>query len=91
MGVPSAVLVEEEEKCLCLPLNPDYIDNPQASSASFYSVLHGGEYDTWGGPHNDLEDHNVACAVCLASTRAAMIMVPAKTQCPMATRGVSRI
>ena len=48
---------------LCLPLNPDYIDSPRATSASFYSVLHGGENDTWGGPHNDLGDHNVACAI----------------------------
>ena len=67
---------------LCLPLNPDYIDNPRASNGSFYSVLHGGEYDTHNGPLTDLREHNVACAVCLASTRAAMIMVPAKTQCP---------
>ena len=67
---------------LCLPLNPDYINNPRATSASFYSVLHGGEYDTFDGPHNDLGNHNVPCAVCLASTRAAMTMVPAKTQCP---------
>ena len=67
---------------LCLPLNPDYIDNPRANNGSFYSVLHGGEYDTWGGPQNDLGNHNVACAVCLASTRAAMTMVPAKIQCP---------
>ena len=67
---------------LCLPLNPDYIDNPRASNAAYFSVLHGGEYDTFDGPHNDLVNQNVPCAVCLASTRAAMIMYPAKTQCP---------
>ena len=65
-----------------MPLNPDYINDTRANSASYYSVLHGGEYDTWGGPLNDLGNHNVACAVCLASTRAAMTMVPAKIQCP---------
>ena len=59
---------------LCLPLDPDYIDNPRATNADFFSVLHGGEYDTRNGPHDDLRDQNVACAVCLASTRAAMIM-----------------
>jgi hypothetical protein len=64
----------------CLPIS--YINDTQASSAAYYSVLYGGEYDTWGGPHNGLGDHNIACAVCLASTRAAMTMVPAKTQCP---------
>ena len=67
---------------LCLPLNPDYINNTRATSASFYSVLHGGEYDTWGGPQDSLGNQNVACAVCLASNRSAMTMVPAKTQCP---------
>ena len=79
LGVASTVLVEEEEKSF---LNPDYI-NGTRTIASFYSVLHGGEYDTWGGPHNDLGNHNVPCAVCLASTRATMTMVPAKTQCPI--------
>ena len=68
MGVPTAVLVEEEEKSFVCHLIPTSIDNPRASSASFYSVLHGGEYDTFDGPHNDLGDHNVPCAVCLAST-----------------------
>ena len=67
---------------LCLPLNPDYISNSQSTSASFYSTLHGAEYDTNNGPHDNLVDHNVACAVCLASARSAMTMVPAKTQCP---------
>ena len=27
-------------------------------------------------------DHNVPCAVCYASTRAAVMMIPAKTTCP---------
>ena len=67
---------------LCLPLNPDYISNSQSTNASFYSTLHGAEYDTANGPHDSLFNHNVACVVCLASTRSAMTMVPAKTQCP---------
>ena len=67
---------------LCLPLDPDYINNARSSSASYYSTLHGAEYDTFNGPQSNLANHNVACAVCLASTRAAMTMVPAKTQCP---------
>ena len=67
---------------LCLPSNPDYIDDPRSTLAAFFSVLHGGEYDTWAGPQNDLGNHNVACAVCLAPTRSAMAMIPAKTQCP---------
>ena len=34
------------------------------------------------GPHLNLYDQNIPCTVCYASTRAAMIMVPAKTECP---------
>ena len=40
-------------------------------------------YETHNGPHhNNIFEQNVPCAVCYASTRAAMIMIPAKTQCP---------
>ena len=41
--------------------------------------LYGAEYQT--GPPN-ICDHNVSCAVCYASTRVAVTMIPAKTQCP---------
>ena len=67
---------------LCLPLDPDYINAARSTSAAFYSTLHGAEYETQGGPHHNLYQQNVPCAVCYASTRAAMIMIPAKTQCP---------
>ena len=67
---------------LCLPLDPDYITAPRSTSASYISTLHGAEYQTHNGPLHNILDQNVPCAVCYASTRAAMIMVPAKTQCP---------
>ena len=68
---------------LCLPLDPDYIDAPRSTSTSiYYSTLHGAEYELHNGPLHNLFEHNVPCAVCYASTRATMIMVPAKTQCP---------
>ena len=67
---------------LCLPDDPDYISDPRSTSASHVSNLHGAEYETVNGPHHNLNDQNVPCAVCYASTRAAMIMVPAKTECP---------
>ena len=67
---------------LCLPLDPDYINASQSTSANFFSTIQGAEYQTLNGPHNNLYNHNVPCAVCYASTRAAMIMIPAKTQCP---------
>ena len=67
---------------LCLPLDPDYINVARSTSATLYSTLHGAEYQTQDGPHHNLYNQNVPCAVCYASTRAAMIMIPAKTQCP---------
>ena len=67
---------------LCLPADPDYIDSPQSTSATYFSTLHGAEYQTLNGPHHNLYEHNVPCAVCYASTKVAMIMVPAKTVCP---------
>ena len=66
---------------LCLPLDPDYISDSR-SITSYSSTLHGAEYQTANGPHHNLHNHNVPCAVCYTSTRAAMIMVPAKTECP---------
>ena len=67
---------------LCLPLDPDYI-NTQVTTTNIYSNLTGVEYHVGGnGPLQNLRNHNVPCAVCYASTRAAMIMVPAKTVCP---------
>ena len=32
--------------------------------------------------HSKLHNHNVPCAVCYASTRVAVTMIPAKTRCP---------
>ena len=67
---------------LCLPLDPDYINAPQSTSTTRFSTLYGAEYQTHNGPHHNIFNQNVPCAVCYASTRVAMIMVPAKTQCP---------
>ena len=65
---------------LCLPLDPDYINAPRSASATLYSTIHGAEYQTRDGPHHNLFNQNVPCTVCYASTRAAMIMVPAKSE-----------
>ena len=67
---------------LCLPDDPDYISDPKSTSASYTSTIYGAEYQTLNGPLHSLHDYNVLCAVCYASTRAAMIMIPAKTECP---------
>ena len=47
------------------------------------SPVYGAEYELWGGgPLKAVFQHNVPCAVCYASTRVAVTMIPAKTQCP---------
>ena len=67
---------------ICLPNNPNYLTSKNGVQG--YSPLHGAEYETPSGsqPLGPLNNHNVPCAVCYVSTRAAMLMIPAKTQCP---------
>ena len=67
---------------LCLPTDPDYINDPRSTGGPPISSLHGVEYHAINGPNQNVYEHNVPCAVCYASTRTAMIMIPAKTQCP---------
>ena len=40
------------------------------------------EYQPRGGPLRAVNNHNVPCAVCYASTRVAVTMIPAKTWFP---------
>ena len=66
---------------ICLPDNPDYLTG--RNGVTGLNPLHGAEYEALGGqPFRHLDNHNVPCAVCYASTRVAMLMIPAKTQCP---------
>ena len=44
--------------------------------------MYGAEYETGGMPLSTVNNHNVPCAVCYASTRMAVTMIPAKTRCP---------
>ena len=68
---------------LCMPSDPDYLEyEPGVQGAS---NVYGAEYQPWaGGPLRAVHDHNVPCAVCYASTRVAVTMIPAKTRCPSA-------
>ena len=66
---------------LCMPDNPDYLS--YRPGVQGYNYVYGTEYETGGGnPLRAVNDHNVPCAVCYASTRVAVTMIPAKTQCP---------
>ena len=63
---------------LCMPSDPDYTLRYQ-NGVQGHSPLYGTEYQS---PVQGKSDHNVPCAVCLASTRETVLMLPAKTSCP---------
>ena len=65
---------------LCMPDDPDYLRYQPGVQGDNY--VYGTEYETSGGPLSAVYQHNVPCAVCYASTRAAVTMIPAKTRCP---------
>ena len=74
---------------LCLPDDPDYNfpGSIDLSSSSVKSVVQGAEYEAdnsiSGNPIEHLDDHNVPCAVCDVPIRSRVIMIPAKTTCPL--------
>ena len=65
---------------LCMPNDPDYLTYQPGVQG--FSPVYGAEYHSFSGPLQGVHDHNVPCAVCYASTRVAVTMIPAKTQCP---------
>ena len=62
---------------LCMPLDPVY--STYQSGVRGHAYVYGTEYEY---PLLGSHDHNVPCAVCLASTRETVLMLPAKTSCP---------
>ena len=66
---------------LCMPDDPDYLSYQPGVQG--YNYVYGVEYETFTGlPLSAVFEHNVPCAVCYASTRVAVTMIPAKTRCP---------
>ena len=65
---------------LCMPDDPDYLR--YSPGVQGYSYMYGAEYQSHHGPLSAVNDHNVPCAMCYASTREAVMMIPAKTRCP---------
>ena len=82
---------------LCLPNDPEY--STYGSGVTNYVPLRGAQYQAVSGqPCHSVNSHNIPCAVCYASTRDTVLMIPAKLTCPthwtteytgyiMATRG----
>ena len=66
----------------CFPEDPEYSD--YRSGTQGYSYVYGVEYESpidQLGSIN-LNNHNIPCAVCLATTKIAVVMIPAKLTCP---------
>ena len=67
---------------LCLPDNPNYLSYTNGRQEG-RTGIYGTEYKTHdNGPLSAVRDHNVPCAVCYASTRGTVMMIPGKTVCP---------
>ena len=70
---------------ICLPEQPRYSTYTAGTQAG-RAHLYGAEYQTAGtndnGPLSSVHDHNVPCAVCYASTRETVVMIPARLSCP---------
>jgi len=64
---------------LCMPDDPDYLHYTPGVQGTNY--VYGARYQTYG-IFSAFHDHNVPCAVCYASTRVAVTMIPAKAHCP---------
>ena len=69
---------------LCMPNDPNYL--LYASGIQGRNYVYGVEYDpTSGQPFRvnpDVYGHNAPCAVCMATSRCCLLMIPAKTNCP---------
>ena len=65
---------------LCMPDDPDYSNYHPGVQGQNY--VYGTEYESSQGPLSTVNNHNVPCTVCYASTRETVMMIPAKTHCP---------
>ena len=63
---------------LCMPLDPEY--STYRPGVQGFSYVYGAEYE--GPPIGGTVNDDATCAVCYASTRETVLMVPAKTSCP---------
>ena len=63
---------------LCMPHDPEYTHQTRGGF-QLHGLIYGTEYEA---PISGTSNHDVPCAVCLASSRETMLMIPAKTSCP---------
>ena len=65
----------EDDTFLCMPREPDYKQSQYLKGEQ--------EEDVNRYQYSDLIIHDIPCAVCYATTRASLLMIPAKTSCPV--------
>ena len=66
---------------ICMPNDPDH--QQYSSGQQGYSYVYGLELDTSSSqPLNRVNSYNLPCAVCYATTRDTVLMIPAKVNCP---------
>ena len=68
---------------LCLPETPEY--SAYHPGAQRHSKIYGTEYKLHQTSTGSSHDHNVPCAVCDASIRNRVLMLPARLHCPDST------
>ncbi|XP_072024157.1 uncharacterized protein [Amphiura filiformis] len=67
---------------LCLPDTPEY-DHYQAGAHTNRGSVYSAEYQIFDfPPFAGKHDHDVPCAVCIATNRGILMMIPAKMTCP---------
>ena len=67
----------------CLPLNPNYLT--PIIGVQLRAYMYGAEYETATYSNSYLhgrDDNDIPCAVCYATPRSTVYMVPAKYICP---------
>ena len=64
---------------LCMPPDPQYTLRYYNGVQGQVTHVYGTEYES---PLQGTDNHNVPCAVCLATPRETVLMIPAKTTCP---------
>ena len=62
---------------ICMPNYRDYLK--YTTGVQGLNYVYGAEYETAGGQLSAVHNHDVPCAVCYASTRVAVTMIP---RCP---------
>ena len=66
---------------LCMPNDPQY--GSYTSGTGNGNYVYGAEYSTLTRQQmSGVNNHDAPCAICFASTRGSLLMIPAKRSCP---------